>query len=106
MIPVHHKVARLHLVGINRATGRFTSPPHIAAAGQVLLPEELAIGDQHHPPGRQLKTLQLSIPLGFECHRCSLLDQAIDRLDVSSVWNEATDAIVLLEQGHGAAGLG
>ena len=69
MVSMHHEIARLHLVGVDRAACRFATPTHIPTAGEVLLAKEFPVGDQHHAPGGQLQPLQFCGALGFEGHR-------------------------------------
>ena len=106
VVAVHHEVARAHLVGIDRAASGLAPAAHIAAGRQGVLAEELPVGDQGQLPGRQLQTLEFSGALGLEGDGGVLLDQPINRRVIRRVGDEAADAVVLLQQGHGPAGLG
>ena len=106
VVAVHHEIAGLHLVGIHRAAGGLAAPAHVAGGGEALLAEEFPIGDQHQLPGRQLQPLQLGGAAGFQGHRGALFHQPLDGWEIRWVRHEARDAVVLLQQGHGPAGLG
>ena len=106
VVAVHHEIPRAHLVGIDRAARGLAPATHVTARGQGVLTKEFPVSDQRELPGRQLQALEFGGALRLERDGGVLFDQPIDGRVIGRVGDKAADAVVLLEQGHSAAGLG
>ena len=106
VVAMHHEIAGQHLAGIDAAAGGPPPPPHVAAGAEALLTKKFPIAQQHHLPSRQLQALDGSGAPPLQGHRGVLLDQPLDGREIGGIGHEACDAVVLLEQGNSAAGLG
>ena len=106
VVAVHHEITGLHLVGVHGAAGGLAPATHISRAGEGLLPEELAVRDQHHAPGGQLQTFQVSRATDLQGHGRGLLHQPLNRRRIGGIGHKTADAVVLLQQRHGTTGLG
>ena len=106
VVAMHHEIAGQHLAGIDAAAGGPPPPPHVAAGAEALLTKKFPITQQHHLPSRQLQALDGGGAPPLQGHRGVLLDQPLDGREIAGIGHEASDAVVLFEQGDGAAGLG
>ena len=105
MVPMHHEIARAHLVGIHRAAGGLATTAHIATGTEALLAKEFTVGDQSNPPSRQLQTLKFGRAPHLQGDGGVLLNQTGNGIAVSRVRHKPTDAVVLLQQSNSSAGL-